>query len=819
MKRQYNDVYRGEYLNHVGFPLGGIGAGMLALEGTGAISHVSLYHRPDIFNEPAIFAGLCIRSEKNIARVLEGPVPVRKIFGVPSGGTGLSGKTYGLPRFTDASFQARFPFAKVTLTDPQVPLRVEITGWSPFTPPEADDSSLPVAAIEYRFGNTSAAPVDAVFSFNAENFMTDAKAPNAVEPTSHGFLLRQFATETHPHLGGDFAAFVLADEVYVNPRWFRGRWFDSMSIAWGDVESARTIEATQYTEGAASPGGTLSVPLGIPPGAEITIQLLFAWFVPSSDLRLAFSWAGASEGPACTPETPARTEDEYYAPWYAERFGSIEDVASYWESNYARLRAKSKLFADCFYESTLPPEVLEAVAANLTILKSPTILRQSDGRVWAFEGCSDREGCCIGSCTHVWNYAQAIAHLFPSLERTLRQTEFGENQDERGHQSFRASLPIRPGPHGFLAAADGQLGGVMKVHREWRISGDTDWLRRQWAGLKQSMLYCIETWDPEHLGAVREPHHTTYDIELWGPDSMCTTFYLGALKAMVLMGEALGESVSKFEQLADKAEQFLREQLYNGEYFIQKVQWKDLRAEAKTFTQNIDWKPDHSEEARELIETEGPKYQYGDGCLSDGVIGAWMGRTCGMGDILDTQMVKSHLQAVYRYNFRRDLSAHANPQRPGFAMGREGGLLLCTWPHGPAPTLPFIYSNEVWTGIEYEVASHLMMMGCVDEGLEIVRAARDRYDGRVRNPFDEYECGHWYARALSSYALLQGLTGARYDAVDRTLTVAPSIVGDFQAFLCTEKGFALVGVREGEAFLDVRSGEIPIENINYVPKR
>ena len=112
---------------------------------------------------------------------------------------------------------------------------------------------------------------------------------------------------------------------------------------------------------------------------------------------------------------------------------------------------------------------------------------------------------------------------------------------------------------------------------------------------------------------------------------------------------------------------------------------------------------------------------------------------------------------MHKYNLKHDLSGYANPQRPTYACGAEGGLLLCTWPKGGELSLPFVYSNEVWTGIEYQVASHLMLMGRVQEGLEVVRACRDRYDGRVRNPFDEYECGHWYARAMSSYALLFGL--------------------------------------------------------------
>jgi len=123
----------------------------------------------------------------------------------------------------------------------------------------------------------------------------------------------------------------------------------------------------------------------------------------------------------------------------------------------------------------------------------------------------------------------------------------------------------------------------------------------------------------------------------------------------------------------------------------------------------------------------------------------------------------------------------------------------------------------VWTGIEYQVASHLMMLGCVEEGLEIVRVLRDRYDGRVRNPFNEYECGHWYARAMASYGLLQGLTGVWYDAVEKTLTIAPNIAGDFRAFLCTASGYGTVGVRDGEPFVEVTYGAIPCESIVYEP--
>ncbi len=106
-----------------------------------------------------------------------------------------------------------------------------------------------------------------------------------------------------------------------------------------------------------------------------------------------------------------------------------------------------------------------------------------------------------------------------------------------------------------------------------------------------------------------------------------------------------------------------------------------------------------------------------------------------------------------------------------------------------------------------------MFVGEVEKGLEIVRACRSRYQGDARNPFDEYECGHWYARAMASYALLEGMTGIRYDAYRKTLYIAPRIQGDFQSFLAADTGYGLVGVKDGEAYCQVVSGSIDVEKI------
>jgi len=231
---------------------------------------------------------------------------------------------------------------------------------------------------------------------------------------------------------------------------------------------------------------------------------------------------------------------------------------------------------------------------------------------------------------------------------------------------------------------------------------------------------------------------------------MCTSLYVGALSALAHMAHAVGrsEDAPPYEDLAKRAAGFMSESLFNGEYFQQRVQYVGLRD--TSFADSIAKVDESSSEFSRLLKREGPKYQYGSGCLSDGVIGAWMARIYGIETPLDREKVKSTLRAIFRHNFRTDLSEHANAQRPGYAMGHEPGLLLCSWPRGGKPTLPFVYSDEVWTGIEYQVASHLMSEGLVEEGLTIVKALRSRYDGRVRNPWNEYECGSYYARAMAS---------------------------------------------------------------------
>lgn len=808
-------TYRGETAEHISWPLGGVGAPLFALAGNGCLDRIAIRHHPDIRNASFSFAALSFPGRPDLARVLEGPLPDYKRWtnglappwhGGSCGFGHASGPQHGLPHLDSAAFAARFPFAEVALAGEEWPLQVAVEAWSPFIPGDADASGLPVAALTWRIRNPGTRRRPALFSYHCQRGLLRGSGNGEgerIRRTAHGFAVDYAEATDRPWAKGGLS--VELDGSLADCAWFRGGWFDAMTERWNAIAAGRAEERAPHATGDAGGGASLWLPLDIPARGEVAVTVRLAWHEPASELRY-----GAGERNEDIAQL-VKDAKNAYRPHYATRFPDVDAVAAEFRRRHDELRRRTRAFADALHASDLPAVALEAVTANLPILRSPTVLRQHDGRMWAWEGSGEQAGSCHGTCTHVWNYAQAVAHLFPELERGLRDSEFIDSQDERGHQQFRAAVPIRVTDHGFHAAADGQLGGIIKVWRDWQISGDTAWLRRLWPRIRSSLEYCIGAWDPDRTGALVEPHHNTYDIEFWGPDGMCGSMYAAALKAAAALAAAIDEDPAPWRELAAKAAAQLDGELFRRGRYIQRV----MRATPRTgdpSKQKASWTVNYSPEALKLLEAEGPKYQYGDGILSDGVIGAWMAEVSGLGSPLSPAKVKSHLAQVHRHNLKHDLRRHANPQRPTYALGDEGGLLLCSWPDGGKPSLPFVYSDEVWTGIEYQVASHCIMAGLVDEGLEIVRVARARYDGRRRNPFDEYECGHWYARALASWALLPALSGVRYSAAERTLWIAPRTAKrPYRAYLGSGGNFGTVTLGRDAVEVELASGALALD--------
>ncbi len=810
-------VYSGPDLLQIAMPLGGIGAGCVCLNGYGGLQDFSLRNKPATTALPdghgfseAAFALLHVKGTRPVTRLVEGPLPPEKVYD-----QGLQGQGYrkggheGLPRFENATFAGQYPFGTVSLSDPNLPLRATIEGWSPFIPLDDRNSGIPCAILNYTLENVASEPVEFEFSYHLAHPCVGSRGEvgtrNAAVPGRGVFFSN---TEEPDHATfGSAALFVAAEqEPAVKVMWFRGGWFDSLSALWREVSTGAFAEndgsGSERVPGGRN-GGSVLVRGSLAPGEKTQISVILAWHFPNCDTAV-----GGVAG-----------QSRLWHPFYTSQWKDAGEVANYVLENRDSLHGRTAAFKDALFSSTMPPVVLDAVSSNLAILKSPTVLRQANGNLWGWEGCFATAGCCHGTCTHVWNYAQAFPHLFPALERTLREQEYLRSIDGRGHVNFRAALPDAPTAHDFHAAADGQLGGLLKLFRDWQISGDMDWLARLYPLAKRSLDFCIAAWDPDKRGALFEPHHNTYDIEFWGPDGMCSSIYVGALCALSLLARALGKETEAeaYAEIARAGAVFLDNELFNGEYYEQRVQWEGLRdtsfADQVALMEND---KDSDDEMSRLLRSEGPKYQYGSGCLSDGVIGAWMATLYGVETALSTVNVRSHLKAVFAHNFKPDLSTHACLQRPGYAVGHEPGLLLCSWPRGGKPTLPFVYSDEVWTGIEYQVASHLISEGLVEEGLTLVAGVRRRYDGRVRNPFNEYECGNYYARAMASYALLGALSGFRYSAVTKTLWFGPPrpTDGAFTSFFAAATGFGTIRLDANTLTIVLTEGELAAQTLH-----
>jgi uncharacterized protein (DUF608 family) len=820
-------------LLQIALPMGGIGTGCICLDGHGGLQDFAIRNQPATtstqdghgFTDTA-FAVLHIKGKNPITRLVEGPLPQEKIYdqGLKGQGHRSSGHE-GLPRFKNCTFKGEYPFGQVKLSDPDIPLKVRITGFNPFIPLDDKNSGLPCAILEYTLKNETKKSVVYEFSYHLSHLAAgmDREQTNTRNENIPGAGIFFYNTD-HPNdpTFGSASLTVVGHEPAIKAMWFRGGWFDAISTLWREVSTGQ-FKPNDGTNGAnvkGRNGGSIMLAGSLKPGEAITYPIVITWYFPNVD----YSW-GAVQSTAETSNTMATCDcgpggcdsevpSPLWRPYYASQWRDARDVAAYVGQHYDSLRHRTHAFHDALFATTVPAYVLDAISANLDIIKSPTVLRQANGNLWAWEGCFVDRGCCPGSCTHVWNYAQAIPHLFPQLERTFREQELMRSMDEHGHVTFRAALPDSPPKHDFHAAADGQLGGIMKLYRDWQISGDREWLKTMYPLAKRSLDYCIETWDPQHKGILEEPHHNTYDIEFWGPDGMCSSIYLGALVAMAAIAHDVEQpdEAPFYQELAAKGAAYLDTELFNGEYYEQKVTYEGLQD--TSFAELVAQVNEDSGEVEKLLSSEGPKYQYGSGCISDGVIGAWMAKIYGLETPQTQANIRKNLQTIFSYNFKESLWEHANPQRPGYALGDEPGLLLCTWPKGGKPTLPFVYSDEVWTGIEYQVASHLIEEGFIDEGLTIVKALRSRYDGSVRNPWNEYECGNYYARAMASYALLGALSGFRYSAAQKTLWFGPKLpLKKFKSFFSTATGYGTITLSKNKLRLDLLEGHLAVDTL------
>ncbi len=459
-------------------------------------------------------------------------------------------------------------------------------------------------------------------------------------------------------------------------------------------------------------------------------------------------------------------------------------------------------------ETTLPSSIREAATANLSTLVVPTSFRTADGAFHGFEGSNNQAGCCFGNCTHVWNYEAATQFLFPSLARSLREAAFGFCTDDEGRMDFRQLLPANQERWGN-AAADGQMGQIMKLYLDWRISGDDAWLRSHWPAAKRAIQFAWIPggWDANKDGVMEGVQHNTYDVEFLGPNPLCGVWYLGALRAMEEMAKAMNDAAAaEYRRLFESGSKWIDANLFNGEYYIQKIQPTPKDKVAKGLLVGMG-----------AADTENPDFQVGDGCLVDQLLGQYFSHIAGLGLLLDEKNIRKTLESIYKYNYKRKLAHHESVQRV-YALNDEAALVICDYGRGKRPDVPFPYFAEVMTGFEYSAAILMLHHGMVDQGLELIDNIRLRYDGERRNPWDEAECGHHYARAMASWAAIPALSGFSYDGVEKRVAAEPRITPKkFQSFWSSGTGWGVFAqtfdARQKKFTLSVKHGSLACREV------
>ncbi len=511
--------------------------------------------------------------------------------------------------------------------------------------------------------------------------------------------------------------------------------------------------------------GALSVPVRLRPGERRTVTFAITWHFPYVD-RLG-----------------------HLGNYYCTRWQDALAVARELAGSHTDLWAATKLYHDTVYQSNLPEEFLDAMTSQSVIVRGPTCFRSADGYFAGFEGCY---GCCPLNCTHVWNYAQTHARLFPALGRNMRVSDFVTYLHPDGETSHRQF----PGTGAFI---DGHCACIEGAYREHLLSPDLSFLRQVWPGVKKATDWMIARFDEDQDGIPTGHQWNTYDCAVSGANTFIGSQYLAALAAAEQMALAMDEpeTAGRWRRLRLTGQRNQDRELWNGQYYIQRP-------------------------------GDPPANDYHAGCHSDQLLGQWWAHQLGLGYLYPERKVRRAMEAVMRYNYRDQFAGFVQAPRR-YVLDDEGGLLMCTWPHGGRPDPFIIYADEVWTGIEYATAGLMAAEGMWDEARQVVRTARSRYDGRKRdglnsgpggNPFNELECGKFYARAMSSWGLLLVSQGQVLDGPRGVLGFKPRWQpADHRSFFTAPEGWGLfvqhqAADRQTER-LEVRWGRVKVRELVF----
>jgi len=792
--------YKREQLNALTFPIGGIGTGSISLNGYGELVEWQIFNNVDSrAYVPYAFFAIWIKGNKGVTvKVLQRSRPILKkdIWW-------MTNTTFMLPRVDDIEFIGMYPIGLMKYKDRDLPVDVVLEVFSPFIPPDAKNSAIPVAIFIFHIWNKTGDTIrislmaslqnaigyDGHSTISGNRFQGFGGNVNKLITTEHYkavFMYSEGIKEDDPKFGTICLATMNTEATCLIG------WNDIVEL-WNDFSSDGTFEDRGEETTPSSKGTTwntaLSVgPIDIEPGGYKEVVFLIAWHFPNRVIDWDPKRAGIRVG-------------NMYNNW----FKNALEVVDYVVSKFDYLREKTELFAYTLYDSTLPREIVDSVSTQLSTMRTPTLMWLEDGTIACFEGCSISSGCCPMNCTHVYNYEQSIAFTFPSIERRMRELDLGIQMENNGMIHHRTVIPLDH-PRESGPAIDGQLGTILKTYREFLFTGDIEFLRKYWPRLILAMDYVLREYDRDGDGVIEWAQPNTYDCIVYGPNTFIGTLYLAALKAMMKMAEIVGdrEAKAKYEELFKRGMRKLDKLTWNGEYYVQRLDVGSIE-EARKWVKKDKWLRGWAE------------CSIGSGCLSDQLLGQWWAHILDLGYLLPQEHIIKALKSIYKYNWRRELRRHVHSQRV-YAFPNEGGLINCTWPKGDRPSDAIWYCDEVWTGVEYEVATLMIYESMIREALEILKAIRERYDGRTGSPWDEVECGEHYARPMSSWSLLLAAMGYKFDAYHSVIKFSPRINEEnFKALFTTATGWGsyrrIVHNDVQREMIYTLSGEITVKTI------
>jgi len=766
-------VYAGKALQDIAMPIGGIGSGHVSLCGDGVVRQWCIFNKineacvvPDSFF--AIWAKPA--NGKPVAKLLQ-QTPIAD-----------------LPAVGKVEFEGEYPIAEIHYDDETLPVQLTLRAFSPHIPMNDKDSAIPAAIFEFTLENKSSVAVETSVLSTLQNAVgydgvsriddiwNGAYGGNENTPIStdnlRGVLLSNPSLKPDDKQFGTMCMASTAKDALVTAQW------DDLHELWqafsgsGDITGIKHPGPSMTTH---TWNSAITVPATLQPGQRVTIPIVWTWHFPN----LVVFWGDPNNQPRL---------GRMYANW----FNDASDVAEYVTANYSRLAGDTERFRRTFYKTTLPYWMLDRISAQSSTLASTVCMWLGDGSFVAFEGA----GCCPMNCTHVFDYEQQLAHLFPTLERNMRRIDLEVQQKPDGGIRHRTTLPLTE-PRGTEPFVDGHLGTILKSYREYRLSSNRKWLDSEWPHIKLAMQFVLNSWDPNKDGVLVNEQWNTYDAAMYGPNTFIGTLYLAALRASEEMAKIEGDNdfASTVRAVFDSGRKRLDEACWNGEYYQQ--------IEAKPSPSQVGTNQWLLEDWPAINDQPNVNRPYGKGCHSDQLLGQWWADILDLGYLLPEDHVRSSLSAIMKHNWVKDFGDVLQQPRT-FAGENDPGLYCCTWPNGNKPRNEMLYSFEVWTGIEYEVAGLMLFENRTSDAYKIVKAVSDRYNGVPRppiqrNPWAEVECSNHYARAMSAWAMLLAAQGYKYCGPDGALEFNPIVSpNNHSSFFTTAEGWGLFSQkREG----------------------